>query len=64
MNTIAIPANLGSQSQGVIRQPAGLSMPREKNAKVNESSAEPREVDSAKEPRPTNAATEPDTPEE
>ena len=59
MNTIFIPASLGPQSQGVIRQPADLGMPREINATANQSSAETREVDSAKEPRPTNAATEP-----
>lgn len=64
MNTIAISAGLGSQPQDAIRQPAGLSMPRDKNATVNQSSAEPREVDSAKEPGSTNAVTEPYTPEE
>jgi len=64
MNAISIPASLGLQSQGVIRQPADLGMPREINATANQSSAETREVDSAKEPRPTNAATEPYTPEE
>jgi hypothetical protein len=64
MNTISSPASLGPQSQGVIRQPAGLSIPREINATANQSSAETREVDSAKEPRSSNAATEPYTPEE
>ncbi len=64
MNAIAIAASPILQSQAALRQLTNLNAPIEKNATVNESSAEPRELGVAEEARSSNPAAKSYTAEE
>ncbi len=64
LNAIAIAPSPILQSQAALRQLTNLNAPIEKNATVNESSAEPRELGVAEEARSSNPAAKSYTAEE